>query len=200
MLSKEEIKQSAEDVLTVPDIVDLTCYETLTVDKEDEVIDITEESPDQSWLCSLSKEELNDAFDNKFKQEEDKRYEKFIKEASYNDLSKRDPTYVGKAQVSRFRRRCFKYYESEIKNGFYTGFICSFRCQLCDNIVGSHVSPYKRVYWIHPKRCHYCAGKKTPLSHKDSFAVETDAKRWKKVCKGKGYMFQPAEHLFIHDF
>ena len=213
-MSEENSNTSLEVDLTVPDDfsleptdnrripdspprIDLTCSE-----KQSNINSMVETQVFLQSLDSCS-EEMKEIFEDiitEDKAEENKRYEKFIKEKSYNSLKKANPQYMSKKEVSIFRRRAHKYYEAEIKNGFYTGFIAHFRCQCCDAVLGEHVSPYKRIYWVHPKKCCFCAGLKAPMAHKEAFLANEDAKKWSKRCKGKGYIFKPAEHFFIHDF
>lgn len=75
--------------------------------------------------------------------------------------------WVTQCNVKRFKRQCYKEYETKIRNGFYTGFMASVLCIGCESIHDCIPSPYKRIIWIPSEKCIYCKGKFQPVNFKD---------------------------------
>lgn len=68
----------------------------------------------------------------------------------------KDKKYVPLCNRRRFKRTCIKRYESNIRNGFYSGFMTSYLCWNCETILSCHPSPHKRINWIPQAMCNYC--------------------------------------------
>jgi len=170
-------------------------------DKEDSYKDSLE------FLTSMETDQFNETFGEvnelmlkhkeiirENKDQQQKLYD-LTKELDYFQKEKDNPTLLYTDEAARYRRKCYKYYEATVKNGFYTGFLSQWRCQLCDEILGMHPSTYKRIYWVPKEDCIYCKGTHKRLEIKDTLHLREDANKWKR--KKKKYMFRPFHHFIM---
>jgi len=65
--------------------------------------------------------------------------------------------YVSRKNRSKFKRSNFKKYEANLRNGYYTGFVTTYLCFQCENILSCHPSAHKRINWISENNCVYCS-------------------------------------------
>lgn len=164
----------------------------ISIDKEIKEGVIRRAAEDIKFLCDMSQEDLDDSFNpetfsevnemvntrkkpieiNKICSESDqiamnKNFLPHDEQKRFNNQKYGAKKFVTEANFKKFKRQSYKRYESEIRNGFYTGFVTSMVCFDCESVLGCHPSPYKRIYWVPKERCIYCKKKYTTVTFAD---------------------------------
>jgi len=199
-------------------IVDLLCNEKLEEEKlkegtKEEVIpndfELTEQvdtsdslGESLEWLEGLSAKDFEDVFTEehneitKYNEAElaKKCYNLHQEEEKFN-RGKDNPVTYDFEEAMAYSKACFKYYGAELKNGFYTGWVSTWRCRLCDEVLGVHPSTYKRIYWMPEESCKYCSGQLMRREIKHVEFLRGEANKWKARCKK--YLYSPYKHFQI---
>jgi len=185
MISKEDSNTSLGDELTVPDICDLTCAETL---ETEEAMYTTDDS--ESFLASLDK----DAFDEIFDDNVD------IILASDLPITEAKPDYILQPQKRSYyevkkkgtfpttayhdyrdtKHQLMMFHRTELKNGFYTGFVSTVVCYQCEAVLDTYPSLSKSVYWVPKEKCIYCNKRRRRFTQRDMIMCEAVYKNFPK--------------------
>jgi len=160
-----------------------------TIDKEelDKRIKISKET---KYLHELTLAELDAFFpvtdkvslDTTKKEEETKRMMGLFKEASHFDEEKKNQKKSTNSILRDWRYLNYKYYETEIKNGFIRScWFTTCRCQLCDEILSCFPSSYKRIYYLHSSRCPFCCNLYNRIDRSKAEEVRYAATKWRSA-------------------
>lgn len=96
-----------------------------------------------------------------------KRFLPTDEQTRYDNQKQGAKKWVTLGNIKRYKRQCYKEYETKIRNGFYTGFVTSVLCETCENVLDCIPSPYKRLIWLPSAKCIYCNGKFQPVNFED---------------------------------
>jgi hypothetical protein len=191
MLPLDLNKTPAENDLTVPNDFNLeeddgekptikVPINLLTDEKLDKQILITKE---KQYFSNLSQEEIDDMFPIEEPKEKVPIIKKVLglyKGAEFFNRDKMAASSASLSHLQHWRFNSYMYYEADIKNGFYTGWLTTCRCSLCDSILSCFPSTYKRVYWLRSLSCPYCTkGIKKP-NENDAEICRVEAAKWQK--------------------
>jgi len=78
------------------------------------------------------------------------------------------------------RQRSLYYYNTSIRNGYYSGFLSSVICQDCMVVLDCFPSKFKRVFLIPAAACPLCRGKIKRMSKQEVLCVEKETKVFPK--------------------
>lgn len=188
MLSKEEIKQSKENDLTVPDISELYCYETIVPDLN-EIPDTKENSEDVvKELTALNKDIFYDIFacsdDEEIVSGTPTQIDMIIQpDKKLFQQTRGLPQHMPKVHTDDLRHRKREnlcYYREHLLNGFYSGFFSIIACLNCQAVADAFPSLTKRVYWFPRKMCKYCSGRIRPFTKRHMRIMSAAAKHFSK--------------------
>jgi len=156
---------------------------------------------DKAFLNLLTEEKLDEMFPisyDKVLEEETKRHNEqdksialkkkefemrrmmgMYKDAQYFEEDKSEAHHATKKDIRDWRYYNYAYYASEIKNGYYKGWLSTCRCKLCDEILSCFPSSYKRIYWLPNTRCPFCTGLYNRIDRTEAEQVRYKATKWK---------------------
>ena len=154
-----------------------------------EIIDITEEIPEQNQLMLDLNEpsHLSDSETNSDSEELCFDLTKFLSSITENDLEIEEKCFIpiaDKEIKNSLRRHCtnkaikimkaryLNYYKIKLENGFYSGFMGTIICENCRMILDAYPCREKRLYWVQKGNCPYCADALKVPSHEDYAYIE----------------------------
>ena len=153
-------------------------FSLLTQEELDKQIRITKET---KWLSNLTVDEVDTIFDApKYVPPTIEHRILGLFPHKHFDKDKVAATLSTNNDLQSWRHCCYKYNESELKNGFYYGFFSTCRCVCCDAILSCFPSPYKRIYWLQKNRCCFCSKIMKQVTEDEAQYCKHEAVKWQK--------------------
>lgn len=173
--TEEKLKKAAEDIKFLCDMTQEDLDATLEFDEPDTFATVnTMVNEEPKPFCG----ELDQLFSQK----------KFLpidEQSIFEEKKYGAKFFVSRNNRSRFKRTNFIKYEANLRNGFYTGFMTTFLCYQCENILSCHPSAHKRINWISENNCHYCTKQAEKPNTEDIYWCDTVSKQFKERIRVK---------------
>lgn len=173
--TEEKLKKAAEDIKFLCDMTQEDLDATLEFEPETFATVNTMVNEEPKPFCG----ELDQLFSQK----------KFLpidQQSIFEEKKYGAKFFISRNTRSRFKRTNFKKYEANLRNGFYTGFVTTFLCYQCENILSCHPSAHKRINWISENNCHYCQKKAKIPDTEDIYWCNDITKQFKGRLRERG--------------